>query len=281
LVYAETPMNRFLPWLLVSPAILLILVLLILPLLDTVSVTFGQDGGFLAGYQDFFDSRFNRGVLWRTVRIAVIVTTIAIVVGFPTAYFIARAPRGWRSILIVASVFPLLTGTVVRSFAWIVILGRNGIINETLQSLGLISEPLSMLYSEGAIIVGLAYLFSPLMILSLVGVLENIDKSVVEASISLGASPTKTFWRVILPLAMPGVIVGAVLVFTGSFTAYTTPVLLGGQRNTVLATLLFRDAMVEFDWVSASTIAVIMMVVTIAVVLVMSRVARRLNPAAA
>lgn len=274
-------MNRLLPWLLVTPAILLILVLLILPLLDTVSVSFTQEGGLFAGYQDFFDSRFNRGVLWRTIRIAAIVTVIAILLGFPTAYFIARAPKSWRSILIVASVFPLLTSTVVRSFAWIVILGRNGIINEVLLGLGLVSEPVSMLYSEGAIIVGLTYLFSPLMILSLVGVLENIDKSVVEASISLGASPTKTFWRVILPLAMPGVIVGAVLVFTGSFTAYTTPVLLGGQRNTVLATLLFRDAMVEFDWVSASTIAVIMMVVTIAVVLGMSRVARRLNPAAA
>jgi putative spermidine/putrescine transport system permease protein len=274
-------MNRLLPWLLVAPAIVLILVLLILPLLDTVSVSFSQEGGWFAGYVDFFESRFNRGVLWRTIRIAFIVTAISILVGFPTAYFIARAPQRWRSILIVASVFPLLTGTVVRSFAWIVILGRNGFINEALLGLGVITEPMSMLYSEGAIIVGLAYLFSPLMILSLVGVLENIDKSVVEASISLGASPTKTFWRVILPLAMPGVIVGAVLVFTGSFTAYTTPVLLGGQRNTVLATLLFRDAMVEFDWVSASTIAVIMMVVTIAVVLGMSRVARRLNPAAA
>ncbi|MEM8587750.1 MAG: ABC transporter permease [Pseudomonadota bacterium] len=274
-------MNRVLPWLLVTPAILAILVLLVLPLLDTISVTFIQEEGVFAGYQDFFDRRFNRGVLWRTVRIALIVTVIAIAIGFPTAYFIARAPRSWRSILIVASVFPLLTSTVVRSFAWIVILGRNGIINETLMGLGLIGEPLSMLYTEGAIIVGLAYLFSPLMILSLVGVLENIDKSVVEASISLGASPAKTFWRVILPLAMPGVIVGAVLVFTGSFTSYTTPVLLGGQRNTVLATLLFREAMTEFDWASASTIAVIMMVLTISVVLIMSRVARRLNPAAA
>src|SRR5918998_3108276 len=126
----------------------------------------------------------------------------------------------------------------------------------------------------------MVYLFVPLMVLSLVGVLENIPKDVLQASSSLGASPLATFWQVLLPLAVPGLIVGAVLVFTGSFTAYATPQLLGGERQTVLATLLHQRAMVSFDWVGASTIAAIMTVITITIVLAMSAFARRINPMA-
>jgi putative spermidine/putrescine transport system permease protein len=145
-------------------------------------------------------------------------------------------------------------------------------------ALGITNEPFAMLYTQGAVIVGMVYLFVPLMILTLVGVLENIPEDVLQASSSLGASPVATFWQVLMPLAVPGLIVGAVLVFTGSFTAYATPQLLGGERQTVLATLLQQRAMVSFDWVGASTIAAIMTVITITVVLVMTRIARRLNP---
>ena len=175
-----------------------------------------------------------------------------------------------RRVGAIAAVFPLLTGVVVRAFAWLIILGRNGILNNTLVNLGIISEPLELLYTQGAVIIGMVYLFVPLMILSLAGVLENIPQDVLQASSSLGASPVATFWQVLLPLAVPGLIVGAVLVFTGSFTAYATPQLLGGERQTVLATLLQQRAMVSFDWVGASTIATIMTAITISVVLVMS-----------
>ncbi|MGO4834715.1 ABC transporter permease subunit, partial [Rhizobiaceae sp. 2RAB30] len=143
-----------------------------------------------------------------------------------------------------------------------------------------LAEPLAMLYTEGAVIVAMVYLFVPLMILTLVGVLENIPEDVVQASASLGATPAATFRQVILPLAVPGLIVGAVLVFTGSFTAYATPQLLGGERQMVMGTLMYQRAMVSFDWVGASTIAAVMVVITIATVLVMSRIARRLNPMA-
>jgi putative spermidine/putrescine transport system permease protein len=125
----------------------------------------------------------------------------------------------------------------------------------------------------------MVYLFVPLMVLSLVGVLENIPRDVLQASASLGASPAATFRQVLLPLAVPGLIVGAVLVFTGSFTAYATPQLLGGERQTVLATLLQQRAMVSFDWLGASTIAAIMTAITITVVLAMTSLARRINPA--
>jgi putative spermidine/putrescine transport system permease protein len=183
--------------------------------------------------------------------------------------------------MIIAAVFPLLTGVVVRSFAWLILLGKNGILNSLLLSLGAISEPLSMLYTKGAVIAAMVYLFVPLMILTLAGVLEGIPKDVIEAARSLGATPFAVFRQVILPLAMPGLIVGAVLVFTGSFTSYATPQLLGGESQMMMGTFLYQRAMVTFDWTGASTVAAIMVVVTIAIVVLMTRLARRMNPMAA
>jgi putative spermidine/putrescine transport system permease protein len=273
-------LKRHAGWVLAAPATLLVVVFLVLPVAATIAETFTSPRGVLAPYQTFFASGFRRTVLWRTLEIALATTAISLVLGFVAAYVVARAPRNWKSLLIIIAVFPLLTGVVVRSFAWLVILGRNGILNDGLRTLGLIEQPLPMLYTQGSVIVAMVYLFTPLMILTLVGVLENIPEDVVQAAVSLGATPAASFRQVILPLAVPGLIVGAVLVFTGSFTAYATPALLGGERQMVLGTLLHQRAMVAFDWAGASTIAAIMVVITIAVVLVMSRLARRLNPMA-
>ena len=269
-----------LPWALLLPAALAIALFLIAPLADTFSATFATAAGPFAPYQRFFAGAFNQQVLLRTLRIAALTTLIAVLLGFPAAYVIAKARASLKSILIIAAIFPLLTGTVVRSFAWIVILGREGLINRTLATFGFTDGPVALLYTETAVVIGLVYLFSPLMILALVGVLENIEGDLLRAAASLGAGPVGVFRQVVLPLAVPGLIVGAVLVFTGSFTAYTTPQLLGGEKQTVMATLLYRRAMVSLDWVAASTVAAVMVVVTVAVVLGLGRVARRLNPAA-
>jgi len=273
--------RRFAGWTLSTPATASVVGFLIIPVVAVMATTFMDPRGTFAPYTSFFNSGFRTTVLFRTLQIAAITTAISLFFGFIAAYVVSRAPQRLRSLLIVAAVFPLLTGVVVRAFAWLVILGRNGILNNTLVALGVTNEPFAMLYTQGAVIVGMVYLFVPLMILTLVGVLENIPEDVLQASSSLGASPVATFWQVLMPLAVPGLIVGAVLVFTGSFTAYATPQLLGGERQTVLATLLQQRAMVSFDWVGASTIAAIMTVITIAVVLVMTRIARRLNPMAA
>jgi putative spermidine/putrescine transport system permease protein len=273
-------MKRFAGWTLSTPATALVVVFLILPVLATIVTTFATAAGPFAPYLGFFGSGFRRTVLWRTIQVSLATTAISVIIGFLTAYVVSRAPGWLKSILIIAAVFPLLTGVVVRSFAWLIILGKNGILNSALLSTGLISEPLSMLYTQGAVITAMVYLFVPLMVLTLVGVLEAIPDDLLQASASLGAKPSATFMQVILPLAVPGLIVGAVLVFTGSFTAYATPQLLGGEAQMVMGTLMYQQAMVTFDWVSASTIAAIMVVITIAIVLLMTRVARRLNPMA-
>ncbi|MGB3554520.1 MAG: ABC transporter permease [Jannaschia sp.] len=272
--------DRRLAWALAVPALLLVVLFLGLPILSTFATTFGTEDGPFATYAAFFDSRFRRAVLWRTMEVALITTAISVAIGFVTAWVVARSPSRIKSILIVAAVFPLLTGVVVRSFAWLVILGRNGIVNTALLKAGVIAEPLSMLYTQGSVIVAMVYLFVPLMILTLVGVLDSIPEDLTDAAASLGATPAAAFRQVVLPMAVPGLIVGAVLVFTGSFTSYATPQLLGGERQMMMGTFLHQRAMVTFDWVGASTIAAIMVVVTLSTVYAMSRLARRMNPVA-
>ncbi len=272
--------GRLIAWALVVPATALVVLALGLPVLDTFGTTFGTEAGLFASYQNYFASAFRRQVLWRTFEVAAITTLASVLIGFATAWVVARTPGRLKSLLIIAAVFPLLTGVVVRSFAWMVILGRNGILNGFLLWAGLTDEPLTMLYTKGAVIVAMVYLFVPLMVLTLVGVLEAIPQDLTEASASLGATPAATFRQVVLPMAVPGLIVGAVLVFTGAFTSYATPQLLGGERQMMMGTFLYQQAMVTFDWVRASTISVIMTVVTLATVWAMSRLARRLNPVA-
>ena len=272
-------MKNLMAWSLIGPAIALVALLLVIPVATMTATTFAQPGGIFSAYLWFFSSNFRRLVLYRTLEIAAITTAVSVVVGFAAAYAIARMPAGMRRLMIATAVFPLLTGVVVRSFAWLVILGKFGILNTLFLQAGLIDRPLSMLYSRGAVIVALVYLFVPLMILTLVGVLERMPSEIVDAATSLGAGPVAAFRQVTLPLAAPGLIVGAVLVFTGSFTAYATPLLLGGERQMTMGTFLYQRAMVTLDWPGASTVAAIMLVVAFAVVFAMNRLARRLNPA--
>jgi len=273
-------MKHLAKWGLTAPAMTAVVLFLLVPVIITIAATFGEPKGMFSPYVAFFTSGFRRTVLYRTIEVALVTTAISLVVGFIAAYVIAQMPGRTKSLMIIAAVFPLLTGVVVRSFAWLIILGKNGILNTMLLSVGVISEPLSMLYTEGSVIVAMVYLFVPLMILTLVGVLEGIPQDLIQAATSLGATPAATFRQVILPLATPGLIVGAVLVFTGSFTSYATPQLLGGEKQMMMGTFLYQRAMVTFDWVGASTIAAIMVVVTIGIVAIMSRIARRLNPMA-
>ena len=271
---------RLRAWALSAPALLLVILFLGLPVLSTLATTFGDPKGPFSQYAAFFNSRFRMTVLWRTMEVALITTAASVFIGFITAWVVAKSPARIKSILIIAAVFPLLTGVVVRSFAWLVILGKNGILNDTLLWLGLISEPLSLLYTQFSVTIAMVYLFVPLMILTLVGVLEGIPQDLTEAAASLGATPAAAFRQVILPMAVPGLIVGAVLVFTGSFTSYATPQLLGGEKQMMMGTFLYQRAMVTFDWVGASTIAAVMVVVTLTTVLVMSKLARKLSPVA-
>ena len=271
-------MKKNVRYTLLFPGIVLLCFFLVLPLVSSLLPTVFPESSFsLQLYIDFFKDSYFMAVLGRTLSISLIVTIFCAVLGLPAAYVISGVSKKWRGILIALTLFPLLTNSVIRSFAWITILGKNGVINNLLILFGVINEPMSLLYTDFSIIIGSVYLFLPTMIMTLVGVLENIDDDLLEAAATLGLSPLKGFFKIILPLSLPGMIVGSILVFTGTLTAYTTPQLLGGNKKMMLATLLYQRATTLGDWTSASVIALVMIVITFAVMKTLNLLAKSMD----
>ena len=259
-------MKKSSAWFMLIPGLVILFLFLAIPLLRVLFPSIFSGAYPFDAYVGFFQDEYYRNIFIRTVKIAVITTFVCMAGGIPTAYFISRCSKKWRGILLAASIFPMMTNSVIRSFAWINILGSNGIINKVLVGLGMVPKPLKLLYTDFSIIIGSVYLFLPLMIVTVAGVMENIDDDMMEAALSLGAARMEAFMKVIFPMSLPGIIVGGILVFTGTLTAYTTPQLLGGNSNMVLATLIYQRAMSVSDWTGASVIALIMIVVTLAVI---------------
>lgn len=265
-------------YLLFIPCVVLVAYFMIVPLLETIIPTFtNTNGGMFSAYKEFFTDPYMMSIFWRTIKISLVSSIVCMFIGVPVSYYISRVSNKVRGLLIVLTVFPILTNSVVRSFAWMSILGKTGLINTLLLRFNLIQEPISLIYTEGAIIVGTVYIFLPLMIISLVGVMENIDNDLLEAAESLGANKLNAFFKVAFPLSLPGLIVGIVLVFTGSLTAYTTPQLLGGNKNTVLATLIYQKTMTLGDWQGTAVVATIMIGVTLIVIKGINFLASRLD----
>ena len=165
----------------------------------------------------------------------------------------------------------------MRSICWIVLLGKKGVINNLLVGIGLIDRPLSILYTETSMLIGYIQLFMPLMLLSLVGVMESIDDELLQAAQTLGCPPVLAFIKVVVPLSVSGLITGGMLVFTGTMTAYATPSLLGGTKTKVLSTLIDQYANINSDWVSASLVAVVMIFFTVLINVLFTQIAGRLN----
>lgn len=273
--------KRLFAYALMLPCAAFITLFLLIPMFATFISTVTGTGAFsLDGYWQTLADTYFQQVFWRTIRLSLITVAICILLGFPAAYYVARVAKK-KSLFIAMTLFPLMTSPVVRSFSWMVLLGKKGTANTLLQSLGIISSPVSMLYNEFSIVVGLVQLFLPLMIISTVGVMENIDEDLMLASNSLGASRTTSFWCIMFPLSVPGLITGSVLVFCGSLTAYTTPQLLGGSDTRMLATLIYQDGLSLNDWTAASVVAIIMIVIAVIATLLIGKLARKVNPAAA
>lgn len=261
-----SPASRFAVWLLLSPALLFIGLFFLLPVVAMLLEGFRVGNGVgLGNFVKFFSDDLNREIYWRTLWISGLVTVISAVVCYPAAYAVTRINPRYRGFLMGLIILPLMTSTVARTFAWLVILGGNGIVNVSLLSVGVIQEPLRLLYTEWSVFIGLLQLFMPLMLLSLVSAMENLPRDVVPAARSLGASEGQVFARVIFPLTREGLVVGGTLVFTGCITAYVTPAVLGGPSSTVLAVLLYQKATVLVDYIVADVIAMVMLLTTLAV----------------
>ncbi len=251
--------------LLAGPGFVFLLIFFFMPLFYVLKESFqGEQGQVtLIRYFDVLRNDQFQLVFLRTLRMALIVTPIAVVIGYPTAYFISKLPAKRKSLLTTIIILPLMTSPVARTYAWIVILGKYGIVNVVLTALNIIPEPTRLLYTEGAIIVGLLQLFMPILILTVSSSLENVSDEVEEAALSLGSNKLGVFFRVVIPLSFEGLIMGITLVFTGCFTAYVTPAILGGANVLTLSTLMREQALVLMNWEAATVIAVIMIITTL------------------
>jgi putative spermidine/putrescine transport system permease protein len=260
-------------WLALPAALFAALVFLV-PVILLLSEGFrSTEGWTIAPWIDFFSEPMNRTVFWRTLRLGLEVTVVAAIIGYATAWAIVGLPASSKGRMIGMIMLPMMISPVARTYAWIVILGRTGIINQALQAVGLSDAPLRILFTETAIFIGLLQLFLPLMVISLISALENLPKDVVPAARVLGASWFTVFWKIILPLTKEGLVVGGTLVFTGSLTAYITPAILGGSKVLMLETLLYQHVTVSNNFASASVIALILVVMSFAANILLKRIA--------
>ncbi len=229
----------------------------------------------LAQYQRFLGDGFNRGVLLSTLWLGVKVTALTLLIGLPLAYGYTLAPPRWQGLLMLLIVLPLLTSAVVRTFAWVVILGRQGILNNALLTLGWIETPLRLLYTPGAGVVALAQIELPLMVLPLITALLNIDPNLRQASLALGAGHWRTLRQVTLPLAVPGLLAGSLLVFASSVSAFVTQTLVGGGQHMFMPFYMYQQAIQANDYPFAAAIAMLLLVSVLAVVMLINAVGRR------
>ncbi|MBF9231929.1 ABC transporter permease [Microvirga alba] len=256
------------------PAALFAAVVFIAPVVILLSEGMrNAEGWSLASYVAFFTTPLNLTVFIRTLKLGAMVTVVAAIIGYATALCIVNLPPKGRGRMVGLVVLPLMISPVARTYAWIVILGRTGFVNQALTGLGLTDGPIRILFSETAVFIGLLQLFLPLMIIALISALENMPRDAIPAARVLGANWLQVFWKVILPLTKEGLVIGGTLVFTGSLTAYITPAILGGSKVLMLETLLYQRVTVANDFASASVIAMILIVMSFSANLLLKRLA--------
>lgn len=223
-------------------------------------------------YVRFAGDWYNWEVLWATLRIGLWTTLAALLIGYPIAHLMARVrSRAVHAILLMAVLTPMLTGIVVRTFAWITLLSDNGVINQTLMRLGWTDGPLPLMYNEFGIIVGLTHIFIPYMVLTLTGVIGRIDTRLEQAAIGMGATPFRAFLEITLPLSLPGIVAGSLLVFSLAISSYVTPILMGGFQVTTLPVLIYQQVSSSFNPSYAAALGMILLVISLVLVAAYNR----------
>jgi putative spermidine/putrescine transport system permease protein len=256
--------------LLVVPACLLVLALLIGPMILMFRISLNQysprelmvEAFSFDNYARAATDPYYQQIILVTLGIALLCTVLTLVIAYPAAYWLGRLQSRWKSLVVIATLFPLLVGNVVRSAGWMALFERDGLINVTLKRLHVISEPLELMYTPKAVIFGIIAVVLPYMILTISAVIENIPRDLEDAASNLGASAFKTFWRVILPLSAPGVAAGSILVFVLCMNTYATAVLLGGPRFKMMAPAVFDQFVRGNNWPMGATLAFLLLAVT-------------------
>lgn len=269
--------------LLILPATLLVIALLGAPLVILLRISLNRftptelmvEAVTVQNYVMAFTDPYYRSVLVTTLLVALCCTILALLLAFPAAYSLARMQSRWKSVVTILTLFPLFVGNVIRSAGWLALLGTDGAINASLVGIGLISQPLKLMYTPSAVIIGIVAVVLPYMILTLSAVIEGIPRQTEEAAANLGAAPLTVFRRVVFPLAMPGVAAGSVLVFILCMNAYATPVLLGGPQFKMMAPAVFDQFVKSNNWPLGATLAFILLIVTLSLTAIGSAVMAR------
>jgi len=256
------------PFLLLAPALSLLVLLLVMPIAIMVVFTFytfvtaGVEKPVLTlvNWQEFLSDPYYHAFLWKTVRVATITALVCAMMGYPAAYFIAMSRFRHKWLLLLLLIVPFWISFTIRTFSWIHILGEQGIINVTLMWLGIIDHPIQMLYTEGAVIMGMIHFLLPYMILNVYVSLEGIDRDLISAARTLGCTSAQAFREVTLPLSLPGLCAGLLLCFVLAAGSYVTPQILGSNRDALFGNLIYDTIMEQLNWPMGSTLSIVLFV---------------------
>ena len=281
---AETAESSRAPWLLSGPGLLFFLALLGAPLVMTVLLSFNQydyaSGGIVTGfnlgnYLEVVTDPYFHTIFGRTFGLALVVTVICILIGAPEAYILNRMRNPWKSLFLLIVIGPLLISVIVRTLGWALLFGSQGGISTVLQWLGLVDEPVSLMFTMTGMTIALVHVLVPFMILSVWASLQRLDPQIQDAGLTLGASQATVLRRIVLPQIMPGILSGSLIVFSLTASAFATPSIIGGRRLKVVATTAYDEYLSTLNWPLGAAIAIILLVATATLLISYNRLVER------
>ena len=257
------------------PALLIVFAIVVAPAGWLFGLSFiGDDGGFsLEHYRRMIESKSYARIFWTTFEVSFFTTAICVAVGYPLAYFLSRLSRKAANFCMIAVLLPFWTSLLVRTYAWLVLLQRRGLINSWAMEAGFIDEPLKLVHNLGGTLIGMSHIMLPLMVLPLYGAMRAIDGDCLRAAANLGAGPTRAFWTVFFPLSLPGLLAGVMIVFVLCLGFFVTPALLGGGRVIMVSMRIQTNIELFFNWGAASALGAVLLALTLAIFAVAARVA--------
>lgn len=254
------------------PGLVLLLALFAYPVLRLFALSI--DGGTFAPYLEILTDDFYAHILSVTFQIGLLVTLLSIVLGYPLAYAMANAPRFWSIVIVICVMVPFWTSILVRTYAWMIILGREGVINSVLLTLGFIDRPLQLLHNRGAVVVGMVHVLMPFFVLPVYAAMRRIEPHLLQAGEGLGANMWDVFRDIYFPLTLPGVCAGASLVFILSIGFFIAPAMLGGGRVMMMAVLIEQEVRRFLNWELAAALSVLLLAATLLVYALIHRLGR-------
>lgn len=261
---------------LASPALLLVLVILVIPVGWLFYVSFvGADGNFsLENYERMVSRKSYLRIFVTTFQVSILTTALCIVIGYPLAYFISQLPTRWANLCLVTVLLPFWTSLLVRTYAWLVLLQKQGLVNQWAIAFGLWDEPLKFVHNMTGTLIGMVHIMLPFLILPVYGAMRAIDKDYLKAASNLGASPRRAFWTVFFPLSTPGLFAGSLMVFVLCLGFFVTPAVLGGGRVIMVSMKIVSNIELFVNWGAASALGVVLLVMTVIILWIASRFLR-------